>query len=131
MELSLDDEDSLTERFDRKKRGDIDIAVIRYPRISNFTDLNVFEQLPQVSVRYVASVSELGNPDLVVLPGSKNTMGDLKWMRQNGLEAAVKSVLRRFRCLASAEAIRCWENGSVTRTARRRAAACGAWSSFP
>ena len=90
MELSLDDEDSLTERFDRKKRGDIDIAVIRYPRISNFTDLNVFEQLPQVSVRYVASVSELGNPDLVVLPGSKNTMGDLKWMRQNGLEAAVK-----------------------------------------
>ena len=90
MELSLDDEDSLTERFDRKRRGDIDIAVIRYPRISNFTDLNVFEQLPQVSVRYVASVSELGNPDLVVLPGSKNTMGDLKWMRQNGLEAAVK-----------------------------------------
>lgn len=90
MELSLEDEDSLTERFDQKQEGLIDIAVIRYPRISNFTDFNVFEQLPGVTVRYVTSVSELHYPDLVFLPGSKNTMGDLKWMRQNGLEAAVK-----------------------------------------
>lgn len=92
MNLSLEDEDSLTERFDRKKRALIDIAVIRFPRISNFTDLNVFEQLPEVSVRYVSGVSELKHPDLLVLPGSKNTMGDLKWMRENGLEAAVKKL---------------------------------------
>ena len=90
MELSLEDEDSLTERFDKKAEGCIDIAVIRYPRISNFTDFNVFEQMPEVSVRYVTNVSELHHPDMVLLPGSKNTMGDLKWMRQNGLEAAVK-----------------------------------------
>lgn len=90
MELALEDEDSLTERFLNKAEGGIDIAVIRYPRISNFTDLNVFEQMKEVSVRYVTSVSELHHPDMVILPGSKNTMGDLKWMRQNGLEAAVK-----------------------------------------
>lgn len=90
MELALEDEDSLTGRFDRKKEGLIDIAVIHYPRISNFTDFNVFEQFPEVTVRYVTSISELHHPDLLFLPGSKNTMGDLKWMRQNGLEAAVK-----------------------------------------
>ena len=96
MELALEDEDSLTERFGKKAAGSIDIAVIRYPRISNFTDLNVFEQMEAVSVRYVTSVSKLGNPDMVVLPGSKNTMGDLKWMRQNGLEAAVKRLAEKI-----------------------------------
>ena len=95
MELALEDEDSLTGRFDRKKEGLIDIAVIHYPRISNFTDFNVFEQFPEVTVRYVTSISELHHPDLIFLPGSKNTMGDLKWMRQNGLEAAVKRFSRR------------------------------------
>lgn len=92
MELALEDEDSLTERFDNKAESRIDIAVLRYPRISNFTDLNVFEQMPEVSIRYVTSVSELHHPDMIVLPGSKNTMGDLKWMRQNGLETAVKKM---------------------------------------
>ena len=90
MNLALEDEDSLTERFDKKEEGLIDIAVIRYPRISNFTDFNIFEQMLGVTVRYVTSISELHHPDIIFLPGSKNTMGDLKWMRQNGLEAAVK-----------------------------------------
>lgn len=90
MELSLEDEDSLTERFEQKQERLIDIAVIRYPRISNFTDFHVFEQIPEVSVRYVTSVSELHHPDLIFLPGSKNTMSDLKWMRQNGLESVIK-----------------------------------------
>ncbi len=92
MDISLEDEDSLTKRFEKKDEGIIDIAVIRYPRISNFTDFNVFEQMEETSVRYVTSVSELHHPDIVFLPGSKNTMGDLKWMRQNGLEAAVKKL---------------------------------------
>lgn len=90
MKLSLEDEDSLTARFDKKERGLIDLAVIRYPRISNFTDFDVFEQNPAVTVRYVASVTELGHPDLIFLPGSKNTMGDLRWLKENGLEAAIK-----------------------------------------
>ena len=64
MELSLEDEDSLSERFLEKEVGLIDIAVIHYPRISNFTDFHVFEQIPGVSVRYVTSVRELQHPDL-------------------------------------------------------------------
>ena len=92
MEVSLEDEDSLSERFGKKTEGCIDIAVIRYPRISNFTDFNVFEQMEEVAVRYVTSVSKLHHPDMILLPGSKNTMGDLKWMRENGLEAAVKKL---------------------------------------
>lgn len=90
-DLQLEDEDSLTEKFNQPMKTDlVDIAVIRYPRISNFTDFHVFEQIPGVSVRYVTSVEELGNPDMICLPGTKNTMGDLKWLRQNGLEAAIK-----------------------------------------
>ena len=78
--------------MENKETGLIDLAVIRLPRISNFTDFNVFEQLPDVSVRYVTSVKELGNPDMILLPGSKNTIGDLQWMRQNGLEAKIKKL---------------------------------------
>ncbi|MBR3360623.1 MAG: cobyric acid synthase [Lachnospiraceae bacterium] len=94
--LQIEDEDSLTERFDSAKQGLIDIAVIRYPRISNFTDLNSFEQIDSVSVRYVTSINELKNPDMIVLPGSKNTMGDLKWLRESGLETAVKKMAERI-----------------------------------
>lgn len=90
MELDLDDEDSLTDRFaNRKGEAIVDIAVIRTPRISNFTDFNPLEYIEGVSVRYAGSVHELGNPDLIILPGTKNTMADLLWLRQSGLEAAI------------------------------------------
>ncbi|WP_324825554.1 cobyric acid synthase [Sinanaerobacter sp. ZZT-01] len=90
LDVDIDDEDSLTERFSRKDSvGLIDIAVIRVPRISNFTDFNVLEYAPGVTLRYVGAVGELGNPDMIILPGTKNTMEDLLWMRQSGLEAAV------------------------------------------
>ncbi len=92
MELSLEDEDSITGRFDKKEEGMIDIVVIRYPRISNFTDFNVFEQIKEVSVRYVVSVSDIHHPDMIILPGSKNTMADLAWMRKNGIEEAIKEL---------------------------------------
>lgn len=90
LNIQVEDEDSLTERFDRKQSvGLIDIVVIRVPRISNFTDFNPFESVEGVSLRYVQHVSELKNPDMIILPGTKNTMEDLLWMRENGLEAAV------------------------------------------
>ncbi len=90
LHIEVDDEDSLTERFDGHKQADlIDIAVIRTPRISNFTDFNPFEMIDGVSLRYVKTVAELGNPDMICLPGTKNTMGDLKWLRESGMEAAV------------------------------------------
>lgn len=96
MDLALEDEDSLTDRFLKKDEGLIDLVVIRYPRISNFTDFSIFEQMSEVSVRYVTSVAELHHPDMIFLPGSKNTMADLKWMRQNGLEAEVKKLSRQI-----------------------------------
>lgn len=90
MRISLEDEDSLTERMEERKEELIDIAVIRFPRISNFTDFTVFEQIEGVSLRYVDSVNKLRNADMILLPGSKNTMGDLKWLRESGLESAIK-----------------------------------------
>lgn len=91
LNIEVEDEDSLTERFDGKQEVElIDLAVIRLPRISNFTDFNPFERMPGVSLRYVSHVGELKNPDMILLPGTKNTMEDLLWMRQNGLEAAIK-----------------------------------------
>lgn len=90
MELDIDDEDSLSERFNNKGTVDlIDIAVIRVPRISNFTDFNTFEYIPGVSLRYVKSVRELKDPDMIILPGTKNTMEDLKWLRESGLETQI------------------------------------------
>lgn len=90
-ELDIDDEDSLSPRLSRSsEKALIDIAVIRLPRISNFTDFNPLERAPGLSVRYVSEPELLGNPDLIILPGSKNTMGDLLWLRQNGMEGAVK-----------------------------------------
>ncbi len=92
MNIKLEDEDSLSERFDVKTRKAIDIAVVRFPRISNFTDFNVFEQNENVSIRYVTSADEIEGADMIILPGSKNTIGDLKWMRQNGTEACIKKM---------------------------------------
>lgn len=90
LNIQVEDEDSLTERFSGNREADlIDIAVIRIPRISNFTDFNALEVIPGVSLRYVKNVQELKNPDMIILPGTKNTMEDLLWMRQNGLEAAI------------------------------------------
>ena len=86
--LQLEDEDSLTDRFRQRKAERIDLAVIRFPRISNFTDFDVFENFPGVSLRYVEHAGQLGSPDLIFLPGSKNTMEDLRWFRESGLEAA-------------------------------------------
>ena len=88
--VDIDDEDSLTERFSRTtERKLLDIAVIRLPRISNFTDFSPFERYANVSLRYVEQVSDLHSPDLILIPGTKSTIADLKWLRQSGMEAAI------------------------------------------
>ena len=91
VHVDVDDEDSLSERFNRgTERKLLDIAVIRLPRISNFTDFSPFERYENVSLRYVDRVSDLHQPDMILLPGTKSTISDLKWLRQSGLEAAVQ-----------------------------------------
>lgn len=90
LNIDVDDEDSLTERFVAKNTPAlVDIAVIRVPRIANFTDFNALEYIDGVSLRYVGSLNELKDPDLIILPGTKNTMADLIWLRESGLEAAI------------------------------------------
>ena len=99
LNVDIDDEDSLSQRLTRKTPGTLlDIAVIRLPHLSNFTDFAAFEATSGVGVRYINTASELGIPDMVILPGTKNTIADLKWLRESGLEAAVKK-------LASAETV--------------------------
>ena len=89
----IDDEDSLAPRLEETRtHRPLDVAVIRLPHISNFTDFSPLESHPALGVRYVEQASGLGTPDLIVLPGTKSTMADLGWMRQNGLEAAVRKL---------------------------------------
>lgn len=90
MHVDIDDEDSLSERLQyTANKAIIDIAVIHLPRISNFTDFNALETLEGVSIRYVKHAYQIGEPDMIILPGTKNTIEDLKWMRQNGLESTI------------------------------------------
>ncbi|MFV0497900.1 MAG: cobyric acid synthase [Candidatus Fimivivens sp.] len=94
LNLDIEDEDSLTDRFSQQAdpHCPLDIAVVRLPRISNFTDFDALARHPSVGLRYVGAAHGLGTPDLVIVPGSKSTMTDLLWMRQNGLEAAIKKL---------------------------------------
>ena len=90
VRLDIDDEDSLSERLTNREAALVDIAVIRLPRIANFTDFKALEGIDGVSVRYINSTRQFGEPDMVIIPGTKNTMADLLWMRQNGLEAKIQ-----------------------------------------
>lgn len=91
MKVDIDDEDSLAMK-DRsgKSHNLIDIVVIRTPRISNFTDFNALEHMEGVGVRYVETPKDIGNPDLIILPGTKSTMGDLRWLRESGMETRIQ-----------------------------------------
>lgn len=90
LRVNVDDEDSLAPRLESQGgKKMLDIAIIRLPRISNFTDFSLLDEHPAMGVRYVQSTRELGNPDLVILPGTKSTLSDLLWLRQSGLEASV------------------------------------------
>lgn len=93
LNVDVDEEDSLAPRLTNTETvKPLDIAVVRFPRISNFTDFTPLESQPMVGVRYVSEAKELGQPDMVILPGTKSTMDDLLWMRQNGLEAVVQKL---------------------------------------
>jgi adenosylcobyric acid synthase len=89
--IGLDAEDSLALRAwpDAQVAGvgpaDLDVAVVRFPRISNFTDLDALGLEPAVRMRLVDSPAALGRPDLLILPGTKATVADLGWLRATGL----------------------------------------------
>ena len=90
LKVDIEDEDSLSTRLDAGKTvHPLDAAILRLPHISNFTDFMPLEQHPLLGVRYVQNTRQLGTPDLIILPGTKNTVDDLLWLRQSGLEAAL------------------------------------------
>jgi adenosylcobyric acid synthase len=91
LDVDIDDEDSLSERMTRKRENTaLDIAVLYLPHISNFTDFAALEATPGVGVRYVREPYHLGRPDLIIIPGTKNTVYDLLRLRETGLEAEIK-----------------------------------------
>ena len=83
--LDIDDEDSLSERLTA-----LQIAVIRLPHLSNFTDFASLERMSAVSVRYVDTPKQLDGIDFIIIPGTKSTIDDLKWLRTSGLEAKIQ-----------------------------------------
>lgn len=92
IECDLDEEDSLGDKLTRRggESAEVEIAVIRLPHISNYTDFDVFGQYDGVAVRYVTAPGGLAGADLIILPGTKSTMRDLQWLRENGLEAMIR-----------------------------------------
>ena len=75
-----------------KSYGDVDIAVIRLPHISNYDDFDALQHEAGVSIRFVDSVKTLGMPDAVIVPGSKTTLSDLKWLIGCGLGDVIKGL---------------------------------------
>ena len=99
---SIAGEDSLGLRWGRGGRGALSIGVVRFPGISNFTDLDPFELEPDVElVGLDADTPErtLHSLDAVLLPGSKNTMRDMAWLERTGLARAVRDLSRAGRCV--------------------------------
>lgn len=95
-DIKIEDEDSVTTKFSNKmKKNDINIEIVRLPHMSNFTDFNIFETQDDVSLRYVDYGETIGNPDIVIIPGTKSTIDDLLYLRNSGLEAQIKELHKR------------------------------------
>ncbi|AKP66222.1 cobyric acid synthase [Companilactobacillus ginsenosidimutans] len=96
--VQIDDEDSVA--LTRKNKvmdvsKDLDIVVVVLPKISNFTDFNSLAMHPDVSVRYATNANELGTPDLVIIPGSKNTNEDLAFLKETKFDTAIQALHSR------------------------------------
>ncbi|SCY94654.1 cobyric acid synthase [Alkaliphilus peptidifermentans] len=89
--LNIEDEDSVTDRFKRVVEGEnrVKIDIIRLPYISNFTDFHIFDTIPEIQVQYISHTDSIDNPDIIIIPGSKNTISDLKYLRDSGLEVQI------------------------------------------
>lgn len=88
FDLDIEDEDSVTERINNKSNNNktgLDVVVIRLPYMSNFTDFSSLSRLDNISLRYVDNVKEIGNPHLLIVPGSKNTIDDLRFLKEKGI----------------------------------------------
>ena len=90
LDIPSEDSVSLGDKKAQSSADAVDIAVIRLPRISNFTDFEPLER--QAHVRYVSLSESLGHPDAVIIPGTKNTISDLLEMQEKGMADQIKSL---------------------------------------
>ncbi len=96
MEMDIEEEDSCgIDRSRKNERGKIDIAVVMLKRISNFTDMDVLDKHNDVSVRYVRDAHELDGADMIIIPGSKNTIEDLIDLKRRGIDQEIVSQARK------------------------------------
>jgi adenosylcobyric acid synthase len=99
--LNLEDEDSVTDwnKFSGNTGAVLDVAVIRLPYMSNFTDFNVFKLYEDVELRFIDQSAELGRPDLIIIPGSKSTIADLQFLQQAGLAGRITELRQQGICV--------------------------------
>jgi adenosylcobyric acid synthase len=80
----------LDRKSSKKFQSDLNVAVIRLPRIANFTDFDPLESEPTISVKYISPKQELGYPDAVIIPGTKTTIADLIVLQKSGMAEAIQ-----------------------------------------
>lgn len=92
VDVDIEDEDSEADfiKYSKNKTGNIDIAVIKLPYISNFTDINALALEKNVNIRFVNNYEELENPDIIILPGTKSTMNAVKFLKDKNLFYGIK-----------------------------------------
>ena len=100
MKIQLDDEDSLSTNLHiltqfRDKKDEIQLAVVRLPHISNFTDFIPLQNLTNVNLYYVSDAKDFGTPDGIIIPGTKNTPDDLQWLKDSGLAELIQSEAKK------------------------------------
>lgn len=95
--FAIPEEDTLNDELRPPKRGnqDLEIGVLYLPHMSNFTDFDALEAEPDVYLHYLKPGENLGTLDCLIIPGSKNTIGDLNWLRQQGWDREIKAIAGR------------------------------------
>ncbi|WP_338944701.1 cobyric acid synthase [Fusobacterium canifelinum] len=96
--IDIEDEDSLSEKYKsfklNKSSNKIKISVIKLKHISNVTDIDALSIYDDVEIQFVSERSQIGNEDLLIIPGSKNTIDDLKWLKESGI---AEEIIKRAR----------------------------------
>lgn len=90
-DIHIDDEDSVVidHKAGKTRDGLVNVAVVLLRHMSNFTDFNVLERVPEINLFYTANPEEIEQADVVIIPGSKNTIADLEILRKSGLAKAI------------------------------------------
>ena len=94
--LGIEEEDSLgIDKYNEKKEGKIRISVIKLKHISNFTDIDALSHYNDISLKYVTKSSELGNEDIIIIPGSKNTVEDMKDLIEKNIGREIVRIAKK------------------------------------